>query len=74
MGACREKSTETALELLMETVHTIWDYSKKNAASLLSLDIAKAFDHISHPQLLHNLRSKNVPENIVQWTRSFLTD
>ena len=73
MGARRGRSTETALELLVESVHTVWHCSKKNAASLLSLDVAGAFDYVSHPRLLHNLRSKRIPEYIVQWTESFLT-
>lgn len=66
MRACREKSTKTALELLVETVYTVWDCNKKNIASLLSLDVAGAFDHVSHPRLLHNLKSKRVPEYIIQ--------
>ena len=74
MRACRERSTKTALELLVETVYTVWDCNKKNVTSLLSLDMAGAFDHVSHPRLLHNLKSKRVPEYIIQWTKSFLTD
>lgn len=66
--------TETALELLTESVHTIWDCNKKNVASSLSLDVAGAFDHVSHPRLLHNLRSKGIPEYIIKWTASFLSE
>ena len=74
MEACRKRSTEIALELLVETVHTVWDCNRKNVTSLLSLDMAEAFDHISHPWLLHNLKSKSVLEYITQWTRSFPTE
>ena len=49
MGARRGRFTETALEFLVDTVYTIWDCSKKNAASLFSLNVAEAFDHVSHP-------------------------
>ena len=66
MGARRGKSIKTALELLVETVHTVWDCNKKNMASLLLLDVAGAFNHVSHLQLLHNLRSKEVPEYLIQ--------
>lgn len=45
---------------------------KANVASLLSLDVAGAFDNVSHERLLHNLRVKGVPNAIVQWTASFL--
>ena len=51
VGARRDRSRETALELLVESVHTVWDCNKKNVARLLSLDVAGAFDHVSHPRL-----------------------
>lgn len=72
MGAQKRRSTETALELLVESVHTIWNCNRKNVASLLSFDVAGAFDHVSHSRLLHNLRSKKVSEYIVKWASSFL--
>lgn len=36
--------------------------------------MASAFDHVSHPRLLHDLRPKGIPEYIVKWTESFLKD
>lgn len=66
MGARRGKSTKTALELLVKSVHTIWDCNRKNMASLLSLDVVGAFDHVSHPRLLHNLRVKGILEYILK--------
>lgn len=41
--AKRDKSTETALELLTEQVHTIWGQDNNNVAALLSVDIAGAY-------------------------------
>lgn len=40
-------SIETALELLVEQIHTIWKAGNQ-AASVLSLDIARAFDRVNH--------------------------
>ncbi len=74
MGARRKRSTETALETIVDAVHTVWDCGKDKVASLLSLDMAGAFDNVSYYRLLHNLRQKGIPELIVNWTRSFLTD
>lgn len=74
MEARKNISTETAIEILVESVHTEWDCKKNNAASLLSLDVAGAFDNISHPRLFHNLRSKGIPEYIVKWIESFLKE
>lgn len=74
MGARRKRSTETALETIVDAIHTVWDCGKANVASLLSLDVAGAFDNVSHERLIHNLRAKGVPEFIINWTRSFLTE
>lgn len=58
MGARKGKSMEIALELLTEQVHTIWGQGSNKIATLLSMDVAGAFDTVSHQQLIHNLREK----------------
>ena len=40
--------------------------------SILSLDVSKAFDRVSHQRLLHNLSKRKIPERIVTWVSSFL--
>ena len=60
MGNCTNRSTETALELLVEQIHTIWKTGNQ-VASVLSLDIAGAFDTVNHLRLLDNLQKKGVP-------------
>jgi len=67
MGARRGRSVETALETLTDTVYTTWNHGKGGkgkVVSLLSLDIAGAFDNISYERLLHNLRKKRIPSLI----------
>lgn len=66
MGARKGRSTETAREIITDVVHTVWGIGKRNVASLLSLDMAGAFDNVSHERLLHNLRGKGVPAQIVE--------
>lgn len=65
-GARRSRSVETALEAITESVHTVWGCGrgcgKGYVASLLSLDVAGAFENVSHQRLLHNLREQRVPE------------
>ena len=61
IGARKGRSTETAFETIVNAVHTVWDCGKKNVASLLSLDMAGAFDNVSYKRLLYNLRAKGVP-------------
>jgi hypothetical protein len=74
MGARRGRDTTSALELITEQVYTIWGCGRKYVASMLSLDMAGAFDNASHPRLLHILKRTGIPPWIVNWTESFLTD
>lgn len=62
MGGRPGRSTETALELLTEQIHTVWGVGNDKVASLLSIDVAGAFDTVSHQRLLHNLRKRRIPE------------
>ena len=55
MGARRGRDTISALELLVEQTHTIWKSGNKQVASMLSLDMARAFDNASYPRLLYIL-------------------
>src|SRR3982075_990106 len=71
MGGRKNRSTETALELLTEQIHTLWP-SKKHVATLLSIDISGAFDTVNHIRLLEILRKKGLPPWIVRWIRAFL--
>lgn len=71
-GCRAQHSTESALELLTEQIRTAW--SEDKVVTVLSLDVQGAFDRVSHPRLLNNLRRKGIPESLVQWTKSFLTD
>ena len=65
MGARKGRSVETALETLTESVHTIWNQRHKKVASLLSLNVAGAFDNVSHERLLHNLKIKRILAELV---------
>ena len=59
MGNRKNRSTKTALELLIEQIYTIWS-SKKHVALVLLLDISSAFDIVNHLQLLDSLQKKRV--------------
>ena len=76
MGARRNRSTLTAIELLDETIRTAWKYraSRSNIVSMLSLDISGAFPNTSHPRLLYILRQKGYPEWTIQILEGFLSD
>jgi hypothetical protein len=73
MGNRRNRSTETALELLVKQIHTVWKTGNQ-VASVLLLDIAGAFDTVNHLRLLDNLRKKRIPLWFVRTVQSFLTE
>ena len=74
MGARRGRSSAVALELLTEQIHAVWAQDPSLVASVLSLDISRAYDYVSHERLLHNLRKARLPGWICEFTGSFLTD
>ena len=74
MGARRGRSTESALELLTEQVHSVWGQGTNKVATLLSMDVAGAFDTVSHQRLIHNLRKRKIPKWITEWTASFMKE
>ena len=71
MGARKKRSTLSALELLTGSIQTAWA-AKKKVVSVLGLDIAGAFDNVSHERLLWVLAKKGFPEWVVQMVESFL--
>ena len=73
MGARQNRSTMTALDLLVNQVHTIWE-SGDYVASLLSLDIVGAFDRVVRKRLAHVLRAKGIPSELVEWVQGFMTE
>ena len=59
------RSVETALESITDAVYIVWSIGGANIASLLLLDIARAFDNILYERLLYNLKVKGILIRIV---------
>jgi hypothetical protein len=73
MGARESRSSETALDLLVNQVHAVWGEGNF-VASLLSLDITGAFDRVVSSRLVHVLRMKGIPERLAEWVRTYMTN
>ena len=56
----KQRFVDTILQLITKKIHTIWSSSKKKVTSLLSLNMSKTFDNVSHARLLHNIRERRV--------------
>jgi hypothetical protein len=74
MGARPGRLTVTVLEMLTEQIQTVWANDASLVASMLSLDISGAFDNVSHERLIHNIRDVRLPQWVVEYIRSFLTN
>ncbi|KAI1006267.1 hypothetical protein K3495_g1955 [Podosphaera aphanis] len=74
MGARPGKSAITAVDLLTEQIHSGWGEDQKRIASLLSLDISRAFDSVSPLRLIHTMTDKGSPRRITKFVESFLAD
>ncbi len=73
MGARPGRSTDTALDMLVKQIHAAWQ-ADNGVASLLSLDMTGAFDRVVPVRLLHNLRKRCIPQWLVNFISSFLSD
>ena len=51
-GARKGKSTLSAISLISSCVQTAWQIKTKNIVSILSLDIASAYNYVSYKRLL----------------------
>ena len=71
MGARGDRSTASAIGLLTTCVQTAWRARPGSVVSMLSLDLAGAFDNVPTDRLLHSLRSRGIPEWLVTMVASF---
>jgi len=66
------RTTEDSLHLLESTVHNAWRQGK--VVSALFLDIEGAFPNAVTEHLIHNLRKKRLPREIVSYAQEMLKD
>lgn len=72
MGGRKARGTEHALQMLLETIHAAW--LRGEVATMLLLNIMRAFDNLSHTRLIHNLRKRRIGGNMINWILSFLSN
>jgi hypothetical protein len=73
MGARPRWSIDTALEYLLQPIHASWQHND-GVALLLLLNMTGAFDMVVPVRLLHNMRERKIPEWIVKWVGSFISN
>jgi hypothetical protein len=74
MSERKNRSCETALKLLIEQIHIVWNMKKDKIATLLSMNVIDVYDHVFRNRLLHNLRKRDISDWIIRWTDNFMRD
>jgi hypothetical protein len=68
----RKKICETTLKFFIEQIYTIWNMSRNKMITLLNMNVANAYDHVSRERLMHYLRKREISNWIMTWTSSFM--
>jgi len=74
MRACKHRSTDTTLQLIIEKIHTVWSDMRRKVVSLLSLNEKNAFNNVMHSKLLHNMKKRKVSRLLLEFVKNFLKD
>ena len=65
--------TTCALVQTLDFITKSLDKTNCHSVSAIFVDLSKAFDVVDHDILLEKMRGLNLPLNIYEWTKSFLT-
>jgi hypothetical protein len=71
LGGRKGISVDHAIQLILDRVHRAWGRGKK--VSMLLLDVAGAYDNVSHERLLYNISRLRLGQ-FAPWIVSFLRD
>jgi hypothetical protein len=73
-GFCKASNTEAAVINLLNDVQTNMDKNKDMLIGLLFIDLSKAYDSISHNQLINKLSNVGVKEKALKLLISYLNN
>ncbi len=68
----RKAGIEYTLHLIIERIYTSFGDSNNPIATVLSLDISRAFNNVSYQIMLYNLWKRRVPLGVVGFIKGFL--
>jgi hypothetical protein len=72
---CRKnRSIETILKFFIEQIHIVWKQKTNRVITLLNLNVASAFDTMSHVKLIHDMKKRKISSWIIDWINNFLFD
>jgi hypothetical protein len=71
LGGRKGISVDHAIQLIIDRVHRAWGTGTGRKVSMLLLDVAGAYDNVSHERLLYNTQRLRLGQ-FVPWIASFL--
>ncbi len=72
MKACKHKSINTTLQLIIKKIHIVWSDTRRRVVSLLSLNKKNAFDNVIYSRLLHDMKKRKVLKLLLKFVKNFL--
>jgi len=74
MKACKHRSINTTLQLIIKKIHTVWNNTRRRVVSLLNLNEKSAFDNVMYSRLLYNMKKRKVSRLLLEFVKNFLKD
>jgi ribonuclease HI len=71
-GARPQRTTEDAMMVLSENIYRAW--KQQEIFTVIFMDVAGAFNNVHHNRLIHNMKQRRIPLQIVRLVQSFLTE
>ena len=71
-GGCPGRSTTDTIHYLTNKIHKAWRNDK--SVSVLFLDVKGAFPNAVTNRLIHNLKKRRIPTNIINFVKQLLTN
>ncbi len=72
MKACKHRSINMTLQLIIEKIHTVWSNMRRKVVLLLSLNEKSAFNNVMHSKLLHDMKKRKVSRLLLEFMKNFL--
>jgi len=70
-GGRPQRTTEDAMMVLSENIYRSWKHGE--IFTVVFMDVAGAFNNVHHKRLIHNMKQRRIPPQIVKIVQSFLT-
>ncbi len=74
MKACKHKSINMTLQLIIKKIHIVWSDIRRKVVSLLNLNEKSMFDNVIHSRLLHDMKKRKVSRLLLKFVKNFLKD